>query len=172
MQTTSSLTRPSTEQAMEIIARSAAATQTARATATTPTVGCDVQKVFASIVPAPPVPSKDYEAERRQQEQAERATRRLDVAQRLWEASCIPPRFLDADLDDVGDDAPGEQAKVIDRLRRLLDEPSMLGLIGNRGSGKTWMCAATVREFCRNGRRARYTRAMDVFRAIRATFGK
>jgi DNA replication protein DnaC len=57
-------------------------------------------------------------------------------------------------------------------MRQLPNAPGMLALVGLRGCGKTWMGAALIRDFCRVGKRARYARAMDIFRSIKATFGK
>ncbi len=87
-------------------------------------------------------------------------------AQVLWEQSRVPPRYFDADLDALGDVTPAHRAAA-ERLRRLLDEPATLALIGGRGPGKTWLGCALVRAFCRAGRSARYCTAVEIFAMIR-----
>jgi DNA replication protein DnaC len=167
--------RPSPAEAERILADAAATARAARARALAvqakQSLGAEVTRVFGAVAPEPGVPDPHAEVRERCQRE-ERDRRRLDVAQRLWEASGVAPRFLDADFAVVGADAPAEQAKLVGRLRKLLEAPGMLAVVGPRGPGKTWMAAALVREFCRSGRRARYVRAMDLFRAIRRTFGR
>lgn len=159
-------TKPTAEEAMRIIARSTDIARENLAAQAQTKPNLPAAQVLREI-PKPPAPSPE-EIERVREE---RRTRALAVAQRLWEASGTPARYLDADLDAMGDDTPPEQIKVIARLKSLREDPSILGLIGTRGTGKTAMGIGTIRDYCRHGKQAKYLRAMDLFRAIRSTFG-
>jgi DNA replication protein DnaC len=57
-------------------------------------------------------------------------------------------------------------------LRGMIRKPALNALLGTRGPGKTHMACAMVREACRCGKSARYSTALDIFRAIRGTWGK
>jgi len=94
--------------------------------------------------------------------------RARERASTLRSAAGVLERYATATLNGV---AVNEQyAVAIARLRGLLDEPAMIALVGQRGTGKTHAASATVNGFCLAGRSAMYTRATDVYLAVRETF--
>jgi Cdc6-like AAA superfamily ATPase len=144
-------------------ARRAAA---ARELATAPAPMSELAAAAAGVRPAG---DADYHAERARRRNAELAALAMVRRQLCWEASRIPPRYVDAEL-GLADPA---HAPAVDRLKALLDRRAwMLALAGPRGTGKTFLACALVREFCRRGQRARYATAADIFDAIRRAFGR
>jgi DNA replication protein DnaC len=91
--------------------------------------------------------------------------------QRLWEQTGVDERNVAADLQNIGDVHPGYRVAVAEVLKTI-DSPKLVALIGRRGVGKTDIACGLVREFCRRGRRARYLRTLELFRLIRATWGR
>ena len=57
------------------------------------------------------------------------------------------------------------------RAANALQAPSMLALIGPRGTGKTQMAVELLREYCRSGRTGVYVRTMDLLIEVRDTYG-
>ncbi len=107
----------------------------------------------------------------RVQRAAERRTDQLRLAQARWELSDTPARYFDADLSKL-DPNNEKQKRVAERMLSLIDRPGMLALVGPRGPGKTWLSCGLIREYCRIGRRAKYVRAKEIFRQIKATFAR
>lgn len=94
---------------------------------------------------------------------------RIAKARKCLEFSKIPPRYAEADMNDVDlvpADERGVYAEAMIRLRTLLTTPALILMYGPRGTGKTWMAAALVREFCAQGRWAMFAEAMDYFLAL------
>lgn len=109
---------------------------------------------------------RERDEDRRREEQAEARQR----SQSLWEHSEVPPRFLEADLDRLGD-VPAKYFAVATMLKGTFDSPGINALIGRRGPGKTFLACGLIRHFCRRGRSAKYVTAMKIFRSIRETWG-
>lgn len=113
-----------------------------------------------------------YQAAMKAERQAEARRQQMRAAE-FWQSSDVPPRYRSADINDlsgVPDDVRERYAAAVDGLRGLLSRPAIAALIGPRGPGKTWMACAMVREFCRAGRRARYTTAMGYIQRVRDTW--
>lgn len=95
---------------------------------------------------------------------AERQRRQL--VDELLEGCGVPPRYRTASL-AVGEALPEEAkpgyAGAIEELHTLLSRPGMIVMLGPRGSGKTYLGCAIVREFCSAARFAVYAEAMDYF---------
>jgi chromosomal replication initiation ATPase DnaA len=118
--------------------------------------------------PAVAPPTARSEAQARQNERE----RQAKVAS-LIAGAAVPPRYKDAGL--LGNpgarptDNPGYCAANV-ALQGLATTSGIVGLIGGRGTGKTWLSCGLVLDFCREGRRAVYTNAFDYFLELRSTF--
>jgi DNA replication protein DnaC len=55
-------------------------------------------------------------------------------------------------------------------LMGILENPAIYVLLGPRGTGKTWMSAALINEYCRRGRFARYSKCIQMLGDIRSTW--
>jgi DNA replication protein DnaC len=67
----------------------------------------------------------------------------------------------------VADNTDPSWADLYSRASARLFEGIMLGLVGVRGSGKTQLAVCLVRDCCRRGRSAHYSKAFDIFLRIR-----
>jgi DNA replication protein DnaC len=91
--------------------------------------------------------------------------------QSCWQDSGVPERYFCADLNDLGD-VPPEYTKLADRLRTLLSRPGLYAVVGEKGPGKTHLACATIREFCRHEKGAKYFKLLDLYRLVKSTWGK
>jgi DNA replication protein DnaC len=108
----------------------------------------------------------------RAHEERRRKALRMD---RLVREAQIPEKYQAADLDDFEIVPPEHRTAYADKvrqLRQLTTRPIVVTLCGTRGPGKTHMACALIREFCRRGHTARYTKAMSIFKAIKREYGK
>lgn len=100
-------------------------------------------------------------------DQDARATReRVDACLK----SCrVPKRYQSADIDDVErvpEYCRPKYADAVLAIRRLIEQPALVVLLGGNGVGKTWMASALILEFCRLGRSAMFADASDYFLAL------
>lgn len=105
---------------------------------------------------------------RRRQDEQDRC-QRADRAASLAASAGVPLRYRIAAL-DWRHDPPYDAA--LQRLHALSTAPGMLGLIGPRGTGKTYLACATVNLFCSRGQTAMYRRVADFFIDLKDTFGQ
>lgn len=122
----------------------------------------------------PARPSRDDSAElaRRRREEQQAAAR---MAEDLLKRSGVPERYVNATLteaDALPVDAAGRWLDAGHELGHLLTSPAVALLLGPRGTGKTHLGCALVRDCCRLGRGGRYAKVMDYFGELKATFGK
>lgn len=61
-------------------------------------------------------------------------------------------------------------ARVRDALCRRIGRGAIVGLLGNRGTGKTQIAVSVIEHACRTDRSGLYLTAIDLFRAIRASY--
>jgi DNA replication protein DnaC len=153
----SSARKPSPHEAARIVAESTAQVRTARAKVKPETpMGAEIPKIMPSGIRIVPPIDED------ERERVAKVSKCLDCAK-------IPIRYADADMDDVElipEEERGAYAEAMLRLRTLLTTPALTMMYGPRGTGKTWMAAALVREFCAQGRWAMFAEAMDYFLAL------
>lgn len=100
--------------------------------------------------------------------------RRKDVADRLLEAAAPPKRYAAASLAQlarVPADVHAAYADAAARVARLTERPAILGLVGDRGPGKTWIGWGLVLDFCRAARPAMHLKALDYFAELKRTYG-
>lgn len=93
----------------------------------------------------------------------------------LLSASGIPARYASASVVSMSEPAPaGMSPKYLETFVDLIiaaEEPAITALLGNRGTGKTWMACAVVRDFCQHGRAAIYCKANSFFTRVKASYG-
>jgi DNA replication protein DnaC len=115
--------------------------------------------------------SHDEKISRLQQEDQEHA--KAEHIARLKTVASVPDHYADASLDDVRD-VPAEYrsnyARTVERVKRILEEPGMLVLLGTRGSGKTHIACAAVNAMCARREPALYRRAHDLYVELRSSY--
>lgn len=86
-----------------------------------------------------------------------------------WARASIPPRHKDAKIDQGGKwgEAYKRALACIER-----DASAIVALIGPRGTGKTQIAVELLRASCLAQKTVRYTRAIELFMAVKATYGK
>lgn len=119
------------------------------------------------IGPLPPAEIKRRDELANRQRDWELASKSRD----LFLQAKIPERYADADLEHLVSGLPREYTDTAMTLRSLVDEPTLLALVGSHGTGKTWMACGLARVFCRNHKSALYCRAIDFFMDLKSTFG-
>ena len=98
------------------------------------------------------------------------------VIQKLWKASGAPQRHQDPARSLVDGRVDGNRPPASPWLDQLLEISEEIGsgfivvLHGARGTGKTQLAVNLIREACIEQRPARYTTAMSLFFALRATY--
>lgn len=94
-------------------------------------------------------------------------------ASNAWRMSRVPERYQDADFLTLEgrEDLPAGYMAAVNKVAGLITTPAIMALIGGHGTGKTWIGCGLIREFCRNGKSAMYTRAIDFFVDQKSTFG-
>ena len=102
-----------------------------------------------------------------------RRQKNLRVAQ-LRAAWGAPERHVAASLDkNAAGGSPAWQEKLAALALRLANNPgSMLGFVGNRGTGKTQMAVELMRQATAAERSALFTSAIGFFLKIKASFAK
>jgi DNA replication protein DnaC len=86
-----------------------------------------------------------------------------------WSRASIPPRHKTAKIETAG--AWGERfKKAVACVER--DAGSIVALLGPRGTGKTQIAVEVLRNFCKAGKSIRYTRAIELFMEVKATYWK
>jgi DNA replication protein DnaC len=118
--------------------------------------------------------------EQRDREHAERTRQRViaenrRAVQAFLDVAGIPARYREASLntfDHLPEDVRDTYRRKAEALTELAATPTIIGLCGNRGPGKTYMACALVRRFCGMRRSARYAVTMDYFTAIKSEYGK
>ena len=122
-------------------------------------------------------PEQERQEKEREARYAEDERRRR--ARDLRTACGVWPRYETASLDDVeyprrrlGDEEFRLYLAVRDTLRTLLEVPGIVVLSGDNGPGKTHLASMLVHAFCDAGRKAKYVRAIDFYRALKSTFGE
>lgn len=108
-------------------------------------------------------------AERRIREAEER--QRLSKRSALITAANLPKRHMQADITEL-DDSPelaAKRRKLHDAIRR----GAIVGMVGNRGTGKTQEAVLAAKDFITEELRgARYVKAVRIGMAVRESFGK
>lgn len=84
--------------------------------------------------------------------------------------SGIPARYQSASV-ALGDSVLPLYADKFAKLIHFCNRPSIVGLIGRRGAGKTWMSCAMVRDFCQHGKAAIYCKVGTFFARVKASYG-
>jgi DNA replication protein DnaC len=140
----------------------------ARVRSTGPTL-LALDERIARVIANPPTVSvsDEYRTAVEKRELQERA----DLAQKQ---SGVPTHYRTAapeDLAGLPADQQGAFGGKLERVQALARRPGIIGLVGPRGTGKTWIACAVVNAACRVGRRARYCDAMDFFLELKATYG-
>lgn len=105
------------------------------------------------------------EAERLDRQEKVLAKERADA---LWAASGVPARHAEFFPEAVV--GPWGEAYV--RLLAALGEGFISAALGSRGVGKTQLGVCLVRSSCTLGRPAKYTKAVDIFMALREAYRK
>lgn len=154
--------RPGTVEAQRVVAESAARVRNERERMPAETSGL--------AVPPLPAPAAAAPATEDQRELRERAAK-------CWKNAGVPVRYMAADFSKLTDEVKANRAMdgttygdVVAHLMGLIESPGMIALLGTRGTGKTWMACALVREFARLGRFAMYRDAMDYFLDLKASY--
>jgi Cdc6-like AAA superfamily ATPase len=65
-----------------------------------------------------------------------------------------------------------EWSACLDMMRSKVGSGIIMALIGTRGTGKTQLACELIRENAKRGKSSRFTLAMDIFLAIRASYRK
>lgn len=112
--------------------------------------------------------ARQVHAEQREKETRER---RREHAKRLYDAAGVPKRHA-LHLATIDDAQSPEFARVRDLLTARLPDGYLVSLIGKRGTGKTQVAVATIREACKRQLSARYFKRLDLSRLIRSTFSR
>ena len=86
-----------------------------------------------------------------------------------WRAANIPLRHIEFLPEENNNEFWGKEWL---RIKEKLLSGIIAVFIGNRGSGKTQMSICAIREMCKLGKSARYTKALNFFLDIRETFRK
>lgn len=85
----------------------------------------------------------------------------------------VSARYLAAKLDSF-DHLPATVRAVYQKkassLIAMSDQPVIIGLVGPRGPGKTYMASAIVLAACRAGRSAKYAVTMDYFQHLKSQY--
>jgi DNA replication protein DnaC len=89
----------------------------------------------------------------------------LFKAQELFNAARVPSRH--AGLKNA---TGAEWSACLDMMRSKVGSGFIMALIGTRGTGKTQIACELVRENAKRGKASRFTLAMDIFLAIRASY--
>jgi DNA replication protein DnaC len=122
----------------------------------------------------PPDPERDKRLAEAQA--AREAAERQRAIALLIKHSGVPERYADATLAAEPPAAITDPAEVRawtwtrDRLRGLATTWGMLGLVGTRGPGKTWLAAGLVNDCVRGRRSARYAKALRFFLDLKSTY--
>lgn len=105
------------------------------------------------------------EDEERRKKQAEAAMR--DAA---WKAAGVPARHADFKLADV--EPASQWLSKLQSLVGMAGTGYLMALLGDRGTGKTQIAAATIRSHCDHAAKpsARYVRAMEFFMAVKESY--
>ena len=100
-----------------------------------------------------------------------------ELPMRYWQHSGVPRRHAEA-LDAIvnptsepQDDRHAKWQRALEAVRQGIGGNGIVALLGGRGTGKTQLAGALIREWClTRGIPALYRRLGDVYGSIRATF--
>lgn len=151
------LVTPELRENLEEYVRKSKAAEAAHKAAETPKLSESIPKPTPTFRVSD-VDYKTVEAQRLAREKA-------DVIRRLLVAARIPDRHA-----GVSDFDGAEWLVARDRLMGRLGTGFIAGMLGNRGTGKTQMAAALIRETCQREASAIYVKAMDLFLDIRRAY--
>lgn len=87
-----------------------------------------------------------------------------------WKNAGVPARHADFNLADVNQKA--EWMSKLHALVGMAGRGYLVSLLGDRGTGKTQLAAATIRSHCDHAAKpsARYVRAMEFFMAVKESY--
>ena len=113
----------------------------------------------------------DFDRRQAEREAQQAAARNRERAEQLFRAARCPERHT-YNLDGIDPDGCPKWAAVRDRLHERFRQARgcLVGLLGNRGTGKTEMAVSLIHMSTAAGLSARYVKAADFFREIRATY--
>src|SRR6185312_7784987 len=89
----------------------------------------------------------------------------------------LPPKYrnvpADPDWDRIPADAREAYRGALEQVTAIegIEGGAVVALVGDRGSGKTWMACCLIGRFASRGRPAMYAEATDYFADLRATYG-
>jgi len=113
--------------------------------------------------------SADQLAERTRMVELDGERRKAETHQRsvdaLWAKCDAPARQRDR-VEFDNDEWLSSRAQLVG----MVGSGSIIGLIGNRGNGKTQLAVEAMRESCEQERACKYVKALDVFLAIREAY--
>jgi DNA replication protein DnaC len=104
------------------------------------------------------------------QRQEQLKAQRKEQAGRLFRAAGFPSRYVEALT--AGVTLTQQQEQIAKSVMPLLDTGGIVGLLGQRGTGKTLLSAWIGRETCAQVRTVHYCKVLDYFRAIKDTFSR
>lgn len=84
----------------------------------------------------------------------------------LLKNSGVAPIFRDFDVEAVADWLPANYRKMAKKLMTMLDNPQLLAIGGDRGTGKTALACGLIIKFCECGRRAVYRTIAEYFNEL------
>lgn len=111
---------------------------------------------------------------RRQELAAERARLAERVARCAMRCN-VPERYSQATLADfskIPADCRERYTQAARKIAVLRDRPIIIALIGNIGTGKTFLACALINSMIREGRSAAYLTAMDYVLAVRQSYAR
>ena len=130
-------------------------------------VGAVLQSTLAAMKPFQLSPEREVALQRDRQDQEER--QRLIQYHTLLKEACVPERHRKLISPAVLKEG-NLWSESYARMRDKIGQGFLAAFLGPRGTGKTQMAVCLIDDACRNNRTARYVKALDLFRELRATF--
>jgi DNA replication protein DnaC len=123
---------------------------------------------IGDCLPKPPQPT-GYEEKRRQYEADRAECERRCLSEKMWREATIPARHADKASAVDRMEVAGWMARLNDLVGKL-DSGFIVALLGKRGTGKTQLAACLAWSACQKQKSAKYIKAMDLFRELRACY--
>ncbi len=117
-------------------------------------------------------PAESQTSEERSQEWLDHeAQQEQDRICTLWKSSGVPRRHAGKSDSGATDDSPEPWQEARKKIVGRLGGGFLIALLGRRGTGKTQLASDAIRESCGILRSGLYIKALDLFVAIRETYG-